>query len=210
MLVRIEIDTSNAAFKDDPGELPRILHNIAERFDTYGPEHVGRVAAAQALYDANGNRVGTVLDGGGLAMPRMMFTAERDGHPVAIDSAVRDDSGEWRGVYGGRTLAEIQTEDPGAQLETLEAFAQRQDAAYRVPPTRCTQEDFDYMLGVLPPEGWTRDSFGQSFKISERTCGAITPIYAQTADGQCWTLQDDFTLTHAEIMRRIEEAINNV
>ena len=47
---RIDIGTGNAAFKDDPGELGRILRDIANRVDR--GEKSGKVP------DVNGNMVG--------------------------------------------------------------------------------------------------------------------------------------------------------
>ena len=47
---RIDIGTSNAAFKDDPGELARLLRKVADRLDRGDKD--GRIV------DINGNVVG--------------------------------------------------------------------------------------------------------------------------------------------------------
>ena len=134
----------------------------------------------------------------------LMFVCEReDGHPVGIDQAIMCKDGKYRGLYGGKTAEELQDEYPGARLEDLETFAARADDSYRTKPARCTQEAFWYALEVLPPEDWTRAGNAESFKMSERTSGSITRIYAQIGE-ECWTFEDSFTLTHAEIMQRIQ------
>lgn len=52
MNVRLVIDSSNAAFDEDPfGEVKRILHKAAEKFESNGP---GKIT----LTDINGNTVG--------------------------------------------------------------------------------------------------------------------------------------------------------
>lgn len=51
MEVSINFDTGNAAF-DDPGELARILRDLADNIDA-------RSADSGDIRDANGNRVGT-------------------------------------------------------------------------------------------------------------------------------------------------------
>jgi len=54
-MFHLEIETSNAAFADDPaGEVARILRDLAERIEGYGVAP----ASAMSLRDANGNAVG--------------------------------------------------------------------------------------------------------------------------------------------------------
>ena len=51
--IRIEIETSNAAFKDDPNETSRILRELADKLEE------GKKPTW--LIDANGNTVGAVV-----------------------------------------------------------------------------------------------------------------------------------------------------
>lgn len=54
MICTIKIDCENAAFEDNPDELTRILHDLAERV----PEPVRPTDSPLNLHDANGNWVG--------------------------------------------------------------------------------------------------------------------------------------------------------
>lgn len=58
MKIKIQIDTSNAAFADDNGgaEAARILRDLAERLEGSGT--LARSDTKQ-LHDTNGNKVGT-------------------------------------------------------------------------------------------------------------------------------------------------------
>ena len=51
--IRIEIETSNAAFRDDPNETSRILRELADKLEE------GKKPTW--LIDANGNTVGAVI-----------------------------------------------------------------------------------------------------------------------------------------------------
>ena len=59
MQLRITIDTDNAAFEDDPGELGRILRDAGERLDLH-LEHAPDTTFSCKLRDVNGNTVGQV------------------------------------------------------------------------------------------------------------------------------------------------------
>ena len=53
MIVTVKVKCDNAAFQDDPGELARILRELANAAEC-GPEFL----RGCILFDANGNRVG--------------------------------------------------------------------------------------------------------------------------------------------------------
>lgn len=59
MKAKIIIQMDNAAF-DDPGELPRILRDLARRLEN-DPQDAG----SAPLYDFNGNKVGELKFMGG-------------------------------------------------------------------------------------------------------------------------------------------------
>jgi len=53
-VITIRINTENAAFQDNPDEVSRILHDLANRYEAMNrPIH--------PLYDYNGNRVGEIV-----------------------------------------------------------------------------------------------------------------------------------------------------
>ena len=120
------------------------------------------------------------------------------GKPGILD-AVHPKTG--RGVYGGRTLAETQQENPGAIMATFDrAIAESEDLS-RLPVSFTNETQFDEMLNVLPPAGWIRGDFAEFFKMSERYSGIITDIYVRVYDDY-FHLRDDITLPHSEIVDR--------
>ena len=131
------------------------------------------------------------------------FCGTRENGGIAlIDVATLNISGEWVGAYGGRTLEQTREEYADACVVTLEEYGTMQDAQYRRAVSEITADEYDYALCVLPPEGWTRDERGASFKCSGRSAGSITNIYAAVG-GRYYALADDFTMPHDEIMRRV-------
>jgi len=57
-MVKIKIETENAAFTDNQGEVSRILHRVAELFWDHGRNLTD--LNGYILTDLNGNRIGTV------------------------------------------------------------------------------------------------------------------------------------------------------
>lgn len=82
-----------------------------------------------------------------------------------------------------------------------EAWA-RHEAAFKSEPVEIAEADWSYALNVLPPVRWTRDGFGESFKMSERLTGAVTAIYVQL-NGRFFSFNDDIRTPHAECCRRV-------
>lgn len=109
-----------------------------------------------------------------------------------------------RGVYGGRTLAQMRDEYPGVVEADFDTVVAEQDAHWLRPPVRITHERFIEMLEVLPPEDWQHHSGGESFKLSERTSGNVTMIFCRIGEDY-YELQDRVTLTHAQILAKCEE-----
>jgi hypothetical protein len=73
---------------------------------------------------------------------------------------------------------------------------------YCQPVRECTEADFQYCLEVLPPVGWKTARGVQSFKMSERTFGNITNIYAECG-GRFFCLSDRITMSADEIAERV-------
>jgi hypothetical protein len=131
-----------------------------------------------------------------------------------VDAAIlREGQSAYTGWYSGETQEELQAKYPGATLHTWEEAKPLMEAAtnlnFKEPVRRTDKESFFYMLELLPPENWVSDHRGESFMMMERTCGDITEIFAR-AGRDYFTLTDSCTLTHDEIMGRVEQAIKGV
>ncbi len=87
---------------------------------------------------------------------------------------------------------------------------QRHENAAKSPPTEITEERWHDMLNVLPPVSWHSTSDGESFKLSERTTGAITCIFVRLGD-RFFEFSDDIRTPHNECCRRVlaSEAYKN-
>jgi hypothetical protein len=84
----------------------------------------------------------------------------------------------------------------------LDEAVARHEAAFKSEPVEIAETDWNSALNVLPPVRWTRDGFGESFKMSERLTGAITAIYVQL-NGRYFSFNDDIRMPHAECCRRV-------
>lgn len=125
------------------------------------------------------------------------------GKPGIID-AVHPETG--LGVWSGETLEQVQKRYPGAVKEDFDVATQANDDHWRQAPSRISSEKFHEALNVLPPEDWRHGTGDcESFKMSERTSGSITAIYARVGS-EYWHLADSYTLTHEQILERIREA----
>ena len=84
----------------------------------------------------------------------------------------------------------------------LDEAWQRHETAFNAEPVEITESQWHDMLGVLPPVAWQRDANGESFKLSERTTGAITAIYVHL-NKRYFTFSDDIRTPHAECCKRV-------
>ncbi len=131
------------------------------------------------------------------------------GRPGIIDTARLRPDGVLVGTFSGETVEEIGKRYPGTQIGELATVAQASAEAYRRPPEEITRERFIEMLEVLPPEDWQQHGATDSFKLSERTYGPITPIFARIGQ-RYFTLSDSFTLSHAKIIEAVRAAFPEV
>jgi hypothetical protein len=106
-----------------------------------------------------------------------------------------------RAHHSGQTLEEMRERYPDAQYIDIDQAADMIDDAHRRPVSETTAEHFEEMLNVLPPRQWVRGNAAESFKISERTSGSITAIYARIGE-RYFEMQDNMSTPHDEIMRR--------
>lgn len=104
-----------------------------------------------------------------------------------------------RGVYSGKSLSELQEENPAIAIGLFDDVIDMNNARTRRPPTPIPMADFLSALEVLPPEDWRSDDRGETFKMPERLSGSITAIYARIGNAY-FTLADDYTLTHNAII----------
>lgn len=123
------------------------------------------------------------------------------GQPWVLDFAIEAD-GVARSELTGRTLEQVQAENPGAILCTYDEARAQIEALCKSEPKPISAADFEYALEVLPPRGWVADEAGESFKMAEHLNGRITGIYARIGE-TFWRFDDVFTMTHAEIMARV-------
>lgn len=130
------------------------------------------------------------------------------GMPWVIDFTVKRDDGVVVTQLHGRTLEDVQAQHPAAIITTWDDAQARIEAGSKTEPRQIDEQDFDYALNVLPPRQWVNAGGGESFKMSERTNGRITAIYARLGTTY-WKFDDDFNLPHSEIMARVQFAQEN-
>jgi len=107
-------------------------------------------------------------------------------------------------AYSRETEAEVRECYPDAVRITLGEAVERKAKAFKHPASYTTAEVFNEMLNILPPLSWKRTVDGESFKMCEMTSGTVTQIYARIGD-RYFTLADDVSTPHAEILRRCKE-----
>jgi hypothetical protein len=104
----------------------------------------------------------------------------------------------------GRTIEELRAEYPDVMSLSIDEAYARTEAYHRRAPWRITGERWDYMLGVLPPVNWRSGEGGESFMLSERTCGSITAICYREGN-EFWEMQDSTRTPHAKIVRMVRD-----
>jgi hypothetical protein len=116
-------------------------------------------------------------------------------HPISGLTAILD-----------RDRADILAENPTAlSIAYAEASRQIEAAAatkFKRDVTEIDEEKFWYALEVLPPVGWTTHRAVETFRMSERTWGTLTNIYARLGE-RYFVLTDDITLPAADIAARV-------
>ena len=92
----------------------------------------------------------------------------------AADAAVEVGPGCYMGRYTGKSLEELQVDDPDVQLISVDEFVAISEAAMTTDPVEVSEEQFLYLLEVLPPGGWTRNGSSESFYMIEFYSGRVT------------------------------------
>jgi len=101
---------------------------------------------------------------------------EDSGRPAVYDQ-INPDTGA--GHYGGKTLEEVKAIYPTAQLMGSEEYDRHHDIYWTTDPVEIDEEAYTDALECLPPVAWKMTKDADSFKMSERTSGSITGIYAR-------------------------------
>lgn len=99
-------------------------------------------------------------------------------------------------MFSGKTVEEIQ-QDSGETLEVmpfmqaLELTNAASRARYCRGPERISQERYEDMLNVLPPENWQRGVGYSCFRLSERLDGAIASFFVRIGDSYYQINEDE-------------------
>ena len=117
------------------------------------------------------------------------------GAPNVIDCI---DPTTGRTIYTKETPEQVALRRPGAVLMPVEAFRAALHAAYQTEPEEITEEQWWYLLEVLPPVAWTNRSGAESFKVCERTVDDITACCVRIG-GRYFSMQRPITSTHDEL-----------
>lgn len=81
----------------------------------------------------------------------------------------------------------------------------RYEDGFRAPPVAITIERYWEMLEILPPVGFVNTGMEESFKMSERTAGNITAIFARVGD-RYFELADSLFMKHADIIAAVRNS----
>ena len=82
--------------------------------------------------------------------------------------------GSYIGQYSGKTLEQLQAEDPDVELIDLYEFTDTVEKRLTTDPVEVDSERYWYLLEVLPPCSWARNGGSESFYMSEFLTGRIT------------------------------------
>lgn len=110
-------------------------------------------------------------------------------------------NGVLTGAYSNETLEQMRVRYPDAILGELGPVAAASEDMFRSPPVEIDEDRWMEMLEVLPPVNWVCDSEGESFKLSERTSGNITAIFARIGE-RYFEMQDSAFMKHEQIIAK--------
>lgn len=130
---------------------------------------------------------------------KVFFDPCGDNHGLTIQDVVLSNG---RGHYGGKTLEEYREEYPLMMIVDWKQAHEWIEEYDKSEPQEISEDDFDYMLEVLPPVGWVRRVDCESFKMSERYHGDITSIIARIGD-RFFSFKDVIYMNHDHIMEKI-------
>lgn len=108
-----------------------------------------------------------------------------------------------QGSDGARWF-EVHGNEYGDNLIVLpfEEGAKRYEDSFKTEPKEISLDDWTYALEVLPPVAWKWIGQDESFKMCERTAGAMTAIYVRIGD-RYFHFVDDIRTPPADCVARV-------
>ncbi len=101
-----------------------------------------------------------------------------------------------------QTLEEVRERYPKAiKLRIDEAWNLYEDAAI-TEPEEITEEEFDWLLNVLPPKNWWHGSNCESFMMIEHDRGSVTRICVRDRQ-KYYKFRDRVSLTPYQILDKV-------
>lgn len=125
------------------------------------------------------------------------------GQLSVVDEVKQNAAGEKFGLWSSQSHAQLEAQYPGLVVGTAAEFRTLANEAAKTAPEEITQEEFDDLLNVLPPQGWTRGGSSESFKLSEYYANDITTVVVRV-DDRYFKFRDLGSLRHADVLRVIE------
>ncbi len=101
-------------------------------------------------------------------------------------------------MHGQLTLAQLQAQE-GSDVVVMDTDAAIQQIreSHIKSPVEISEDRFDHMLGILPPQGWVRYKTEESFHVSERITGNIVMIFVRIGS-RYFEMHDEATLSHED------------
>lgn len=127
------------------------------------------------------------------------------GTSVIFDVA-RKQGGQWYGMTTGKSLEQLEAEQPGVIINVLsydEVDRAIISAVLSQPVEEVSKEAFQWGMDSTPPVDMHRRSGGEvSFKLGEPYRPGMSVIFARQA-GRYWKFYDLNSLRHDQIIERI-------
>lgn len=130
---------------------------------------------------------------------QVFFDPCGDNHGLVIQDNVLSNG---RGKYSGKTLKEYREDHPLMMIIDFDQAYKWIEDYNKSEPEEISEDDFEYMLEVLPPVGWIRRVDCESFKMSERYQDDVTAIYARIGQ-RFFTFKDVIYMKHDHIIEKI-------
>lgn len=115
------------------------------------------------------------------------------------------------GLYGGKDQEALAAQYGGpVSVISLDEAARRREAKAISPPVEIDRAEFVRCLEVLPPLKWIQPRDGtESFRICEAYSGDIHTACVRIGK-RYFSMKDKLSLSHAELVAKVEAAIPTV
>lgn len=136
----------------------------------------------------------------------VFYQPAKDGrvHQI-VDLAKPNANGVLVGRYSGETLEALAVRYPLVTIGELDEIAAEIESLQKTVPVEISEERYNEMRDVLPPEDWQGTKLGSSFKLCERLSGRITTIFVCVGK-RYFSFNDLYNLPHATIMTKVMTA----